>query len=71
METGMNTTESHVIYLLNCLMKSYLWHIANHDSLTLVYMLKLTVIEFEEKFSIKTHDNVKHFLSEDCQKTGK
>jgi len=33
-------------------------------------MLKLTIltIEFEDKFPIKTHANVKYFLPEDCWK---
>jgi len=39
-ETRMNTPQSYVISLLNSLMMSYLWHVANDDSLTLFYVLK-------------------------------
>jgi len=52
METGMNTPKSYVICLLNCLMTSYLWYIANHDSLTLVYMLKLTISSLKIDFRL-------------------
>jgi len=55
MEREMNTAESHVIYLLNSLVTSQLWHVASHDSLTL--HVKVNNIEFEEKCLIKTHEN--------------
>ena len=32
LETGMNTPQSHVIYLLNGLMTSHLWDITRHES---------------------------------------
>ena len=64
METANNTPQSHVIYLLNRLMTSWLWHVASQDSLTL--HVKINHIEFEDKFFDRTHENVKHFLPENC-----
>jgi len=53
METGINTLQYHVIYLLSCLMTSQDWHFKNHDSLTVVYMLKLTILNtvFHKKWT--------------------
>jgi len=65
LETGMNTTQSHVFYLLSSLMTSYWWYLASHNSLILVYMLKLTILSLKIIF-IKTDENIKDFLSIDC-----
>jgi len=46
----MNTPESRVIYLLNRLVTSLLRHITNYDSVTLVYVLKLTVLSLKINF---------------------
>jgi len=59
METGMNILQFGVItYLLA-------WDVTSHDSLTVVHMLKLTILSLKINFD-KTHENVKDFLSEDC-----
>jgi len=45
-----------LIYLLNCLMTSKLWHFAHQDSLTLVHMLKVAI------FSLKINFNTYFFF---------
>jgi len=56
----MNIPQSHVIYL------RYNWHVASHDSLTLVYMLKLTILMLKIIYFDKTHENVKYIMPEHC-----
>ena len=48
--TGMNTPESHKIYLLNRLMTSQVRHVASCDSLISVYMLKSTILSLKINF---------------------
>jgi len=46
-------------------MTSLLWHVTSQSSLTLVYMLKINDIEFEDNFFDKARENVRDFLPED------
>ena len=63
----MNTPQYCLIYLLNCLMTSWLLHVANHE-FNFCSHVKINRNEIEDKFLIKTHVNVKYFLPEDCWK---
>ena len=48
-ETEINTPQAHVIYLLDSLM-TYLRRVASQDSVTVVYMLKLTILDLKINF---------------------
>ena len=54
MATDKNTSQSHVIYLLNLIVLwRHNWHVASHDSLSL--HAKINHIQFEDIFFDKSH----------------